>query len=152
MEDHSAKPLNTATGFRVLVAVAKTHTSPIIPETTLQLCLRMPLSYQVRSGICLKIVVPSPTLAASEVMLDKVHAYLVKIINIATDDKANRYEETLGTACFRHRDDWVLPGRDIENGMVVRTAHLRVFGGQPEGEMASCLLDMMQVQVSRTVP
>ncbi|KAG8997720.1 hypothetical protein FRB95_012342 [Tulasnella sp. JGI-2019a] len=114
-------------------------------DVQLQLSIPSQLSYQAHSKIPVKIMVFTPTLTVAESILDDVHVDLVKITTVATKNKADVYEEVLGTASFCKRDSWMPPCIEAENGAVVRTAHACVQGGRPQGELAWNIQGLIQV-------
>ncbi|KAG9034928.1 hypothetical protein FRB95_012344 [Tulasnella sp. JGI-2019a] len=115
-------------------------------HSSVKLVLPSLLSYEAGSNISAKIIASSPTLAASNHMLDNMHVELIKITAVMVNQKADVHEETLGTAVFGERDGWIPPCNAVEDDMVIRTAHGSVSGGRPQGEMAWRLPGLMQVQ------
>ncbi|KAG9007727.1 hypothetical protein FRB94_014055 [Tulasnella sp. JGI-2019a] len=131
MNEWTTIPLN------LLNAAAKPQLMLVLPQL---------LSYRASSRIAIKIIALSPTLAASNLVLDDVHVELVKTTTIMIKEKEYVEEEILGTASFCKRDDWMPPSSEVVGGMVVRTVHGCVEGGRPRGEMAWNVPGLMQVQ------
>lgn len=114
-----------------------------------QLCLPSELKYEACSRIPVKILISATNAATSDAMLDNVHVHLIKTTTITSRDNSEvPYEETLGIASFCERDGWTPPYTEAKSGMVVRTAHGWVWGGQPQGEMAWGISGMIKVEVS----